>query len=234
MDPPARCSSESNLPRRGRSLSYPTTAGSYYDFPAHSSAAAYTASSENYGHTYYGHTSSPYYYAAIPGSAPPEGGHFLYPHPFSNIHPAEQQVQMEMEIEAWSENTAMSICSGSGDLLESQVNIEQLDQFCKYIDSSGDAEFIDEKGEKSMLGPSESEYTCYSMQSGVRRATPPPKKKRRSSCAMPNYYEEDQESMEGMHEWGVELENSSMWREFDSVGTEMVITKAGRLALLLI
>ena len=233
MDPSAchssSSSSSSDLPRRGRSLSYPTTAPSgYYDFPAHGAAvaAAYHASeSENYSATYYHQTSSPYYFAAIPGSAPPEGGHFIYPHPYSSIHPAEQQVQME--IEAWSESTAMSICSGSGsgDLLESQVNMEQLDQFCKYIDSSGDEEFIGEKGESSMLGSADNEYGCFSM-----TGSPPPKKKRRSSsCAlsMKSYYEDDK-STEEHCDWGMELENASMWREFDSIGTEMVITKAGR------
>lgn len=231
MDPNA-CSSDDvpsshPIPRRGRSFSYPT-AGGYYDFPAHSAAAYNASESENYAAaaTYYHQTSSPYYYAAIPGSAPPEGGQFLFPHPYSSIHPAEQQVQME--IEAWSENTAMSICSGgSNDLLESQVNMEQLDQFCKYIDSSGDEEFIGEKGESSMLGSGESDYG-YNM----RCRSPPPKKKRKNlpSCSMPlkSYYEDDPENMDDLREWDMELENATMWREFDSIGTEMVITKAGR------
>ncbi len=231
MDPSA-CS-DGTLPRRGRSLSYPMTAGSYFhDFPAHSAAAAYNVSeSENYPATYYHQTSSPYYYAAIPGSAPPEGGQFLYPHPYSIIHP-EQQVQME--IEAWSESTAMSICSGSGsgDLLESQVNMEQLDQFCKYIDSSGDEEFTVEKGESSMLGSAEIEYSCYNLRRGMAGSPPPKKKRKSSSCAMAlkSYYEDDPDGMEELRDWGLELENASMWREFDSIGTEMVITKAGRSA----
>lgn len=212
---------------RARALSYP----GYYDFPAHSSSAS--AYGENYA-AYY--CSNPYFYnaavAAGKADPPPQ---YLYPHHYSSIHPADAHVQME--VEAWSESTTMSICNSSTDIsLDSKVNMEQLDQFCKYIDSSGDEELISEKGENSMFGSTGKNYAYYTsrgLRSGFSNQSPP-KKKRRSTCAMSlsGYYEDDfdeeEESEDGVRNWKVELDNSCMWEEFDSVGTEMVITKAGR------
>ena len=72
----------------------------------------------------------------------------------------------------------------------------------------------------------------------------PPKKKRRSACSVSvsDYYSDDidnaaesslaertyNSSPTEERNWIVELDNAIMWREFDMVGTEMVITKAGR------
>lgn len=227
-------------PSRARTLSYP----GYYDFPAHSSSAS--AYSENYAAGYY--CGTPYYFspsvsaaAAVAAAAaavatdPPQ--QYLYPHHYASIHPAEAHVQME--VEAWSESTTMSICNSTTDLsLESKVNMEQLDQFCKYIDSSGDEELISEKAERSMFSSAGKDYRGYSARAMSRSAAEyskesPPRKKRRSTCpvSISGYYEEDfeeDEDEDGARNWKVELDNSCMWKEFDSVGTEMVITKAGR------
>ena len=230
---------ESSYPRslggRSRSLSYPT---GYYDFPTHhqastsaAAAAAYNVGEGSYGGAAYYCTAatSPYYYppnisASIPTSVGPEIHPYYYPHHYhSAIHPvADPQVQME--VEAWTENTSMSICNSSGDLLESQANIEQLDKFCKYIDSSGEEELATE--EESEQGTETTSYDCYvarNMRSAMIGS--PPKKKRRSSVV---YYEEESTMAEEVRGWKMELENASMWKEFDAVGTEMVITKAGR------
>lgn len=131
-----------------------------------------------------------------------------------------------MEVEAWTENAG--ICNSSSDLLESQANIEQLDRFCKYIDSSGDEELIVEGGETNMLATAAANYDCYMAAGGMQSAmmgSPPPKKQRKTafpSMSLSSYYEEVED------EWIVELENMAMWKEFHEVGTEMVITKAGR------
>lgn len=212
-----------------RSLSFPT---GYYDYPAHqaSSSSAYNVgqSQENYAAAYYCPTSNPYFYS-IPSSAAIDPTSYFYPqHHYPAIHPAGVQ----MEVEAWTENTTVPICNSSSDLLESQANIEQLDQFCKYIDSSGDEELVIDPGaENTMIGTTpKANYDCYiarGMQSAMIGS--PPKKKRKDVCAImphPTYYEEEAE--DDMRNWKVELENSVMWKEFDSVGTEMVITKAGR------
>lgn len=220
---------ENPLPRTRsrRSLSFP----GYYDFPAHQgpSVSAYNGSDgENYAAAscYCSAASNPYFYS-IP-SADPQHPYFYPQHHYPAIHPNDPQVQME--VEAWTENTTMSICNSSTDLLESQANIEQLDRFCKYIDSSGDEELITDRGESSMLSSIKANYECYIAGRRSAMIGSPPKKKRKNACAMSlsSYFEEDYVGMDEIHDWKVELENATMWREFDNVGTEMVITKAGR------
>lgn len=212
-----------------RSFSYPT---GYYDLPAHqaSTSRAYNVSqTENYSSGYYcsSSNSNPYFYSIPSSAGMVETQPYFYPqHHYPAIHPAD----IQMEVEAWTENTSMSLCNSSSDMLESQANMEQLDQFCKYIDSSGDEELIVDGGESNMLGHAAANYDCY-IASGVQTAMigSPPKKKRKNFfpvMSLPSYYEEEMD--EDMGEWKVELENSSIWKEFDSVGTEMVITKAGR------
>jgi hypothetical protein len=204
-----------------RSLSYPT---GYYDFPAHQSTSSYNVGQgENYTAAYYcASTGNPYFYS-IPNSAAVDPHSYFYAQPsYPAIHPAGVQ----MEVEAWTEN---SMCNNSSEMLESQSNMEQLDRFCKYIDSSGDEELIVEGGETNMLGTAAVNYhhDCYipgGMQSAMMTSPPPTKKQRKAfpTMSLSSYYEEVED------EWLVELENQSMWREFHSVGTEMVITKAGR------
>lgn len=216
-----------------RSLSYPS---GYYDFPAHNAAtSAYSGvSSEGESYpaaAYYCPTSNPYFYS-MPNSAAAvtctDPQQYLYPHHYHHstiIHPSEVP-QVQMEVEAWSDSTTISICNNSSDeLLESQANIEQLDQFCKYIDSSGDEELIvaDKTENQIMLGSMKNDYGCYVTDGS------PPKRERKNTCTMSlpssSYFEDDAEELRS---WKVELENRGMWREFDGVGTEMVITKAGR------
>ena len=243
--------------RSARSLSYTTA---YYDYPAHphQHSGAYNVvgpgESENFATaaaappppppppppTYF---NGQYFYGSIPNSTAatataaaqaPDPPPYYYPHHYTaSIYPTSPQVQME--VEAWTEN---SICNSSSDMLESQSNIEQLDQFCRYIDSSGDEELV---GEGSSSSTMKADYERYSR--GMRSAMigSPPKRKRKNSypVAMSSSYycggeeeeeeeEERREREEDTGDWKVVLENSSMWKEFDRVGTEMVITKAGR------
>ncbi len=222
---------------RPRAVSYPTTSGylTAYDFPAHRcdgdcylSPVGYYCPPSNNLYQYYGHPSS-----APPASADPQ--QFLYPHHYTAaaVHPCSSPPTPahQVEIDAWGESTALSICNSSSEMLESQMDIEQLDRFCKYIDSNSDDEYIVEKSED---GPEDGpdDYGCFISGSLTSRLvdSPPKKKKRKSmhSVALSGYYDEDMDGGEELLDWKVELENSSMWREFDRVGTEMVITKAGR------
>ena len=239
-------SSENNAPprrrlvKRARSVSYPSTSSylTTYDYPAHSTKSAYNLSdSEN---NYAAAAAAAYYSSNYPYYNHSFGPHhpqqYFYPHHFSAVHPADLHVQME--VEAWSETATISICNSSSDLLDSQVNIEQLDRFCKYIDSSGDEDYIMEKTDDDyMSGPLKNDYERYMARN--RMMNSPPRKKQRNVLSTASYYEDDLDSSvdtslgesvydQDVQQWKVELENSSMWREFDRVGTEMVITKAGR------
>lgn len=230
------CLEENVYQRRGRiarSFSYP---GYYQSFPAHqaSTSGAYNVGqTENYSAGYYCSSSNtnPYFYSVPSTAAMIEPQPYFYPqHHYPAIHPAD----IQMEVEAWTEDTSMSLCNSSSDMLESQANMEQLDQFCKYIDSSGDEELIAEGAESNMLGNAAANYDCYiagGFQSAAMIGSTPPKKKRKSIfpvMSLPSYYEEDIDEDDIMGEWRVVLENSCIWKEFDNVGTEMVITKAGR------
>ena len=193
-----------------RAVNYPLSNSYFtaYDFPTHSTNSTYNGENYPTAASYYCQASNPYY----PTSALVDPHQYLYPHHYSAVHPVESQVQME--IEAWSESTAISICNNSSsELLESQMNMDQLDRFCKYIDSSGDEEF----GEKT----ERNEYGCFISGSS------PCKEIRKDACSMP-YYEDMDSPEQVWKNWKVELENVNIWRDFDEIGTEMVITKAGR------
>ena len=134
-----------------------------------------------------------------------------------------------MEIEGWAEMQ-------SEDLLDTEI--EQLDDFCRYIDNdsndeldskieNGDEDFKPASAERSH---SYSNYPC-------KKTRQPPAKKRRCT-----YYEGSNADLSLVKyapepllqqscPWRVRLHNSSLWKQFDRIGTEMVITKNGRYAI---
>ena len=135
----------------------------------------------------------------------------------------------EMEIEAWAEMR-------SEDLLDTEI--EQLDDFCRYIDNGSDDE-LDSKIEngdedfKPACAERSHSYSNYPR----KRARQPPAKKRRCT-----YYEGSNPDLSPVKyapepllqqgcPWRVRLHNSSLWKQFDRIGTEMVITKNGRYAI---
>ena len=136
----------------------------------------------------------------------------------------------EMDIKAWAEAR-----SSAEHLLETETNIEQLGEFCHYMDDS-DEEFQPQSGESS----GEEEQWCSHKQR--RRVKQPPAKKRRSTISAADYEGSSPEAspvkyapeplQHPTHPWKVKLNNSYLWRQFDSIGTEMVITKNGRYVYL--
>ena len=245
--------------RSVRSLSYPI---SYYDYPSHhlflhqantsgpygSNVMVDSQSEQNYAASYFYPAAScggnPYFYSSRPadsagppatadplGAPPPLGAdHFqAAAYYYGHYTPAAASpMQVQMEVETWTENSICdsSICNSSSEMLESQSNLEQLDRFCKYIDSSGDEELVMAEDNARALGRGR----------GAVIGSPPKKKRRGCSVGVVRYYDEEEEEEEEEEgegrSWKVELENSDMWKEFDRVGTEMVITKAGRYGFL--
>ena len=132
----------------------------------------------------------------------------------------------EMEIEAWAEMR-------SEDLLDTEI--EQLDDFCRYIDNDSDEE-LDSKtdnGDEDFKPPCAERSHSYSDYPRKRTRQPPAKKRR---CT---YYEGSSPDVSPVKyapepllqkdcPWRVRLQNSALWRQFDRIGTEMVITKNGR------
>ena len=134
-----------------------------------------------------------------------------------------EDIQLDMEVEVWSEAGA-----SEGDILDSEKNIHQLEKFCKFIDSSGeeDLEYLPDGYCHDQRPYSFSEFSI------TPRSRQPPRKKRRrtvgydsSPDASP---EKPQAQSEMKYDWNVRLANGDLWKQFDSIGTEMVITKNGR------
>lgn len=274
------CSSNS-APKRMRSASYPVPAGylTSYDMQVPSLGAHGLSNSYGVGDgsdncaaaasSYYCPASNTYPYY----TPHPEPAQYLYPvqhqqqhyPPTAVMHQLPDLPQAHMDMEPWNETAAMSICNSSSSIFDSQENIEQLDKFCKYIDSSGDEEFMVERESSSgegcngeacngegcsnadgrgILNPAKNRYDQCFITGNLcsEMLDSPPKKKRRNACAMSmsDYFSDDLDNtmdstlVEGVFDsteersWKVELDNATMWREFDMVGTEMVITKAGR------
>lgn len=131
----------------------------------------------------------------------------------------------EMEIEAWAEAR-----SSTEHLLKTETNIEQLDELYRYIDDT------DEEFQPQSVESSDDEEQLQHR----KRAKQPPPKKRRSA-----YYEESSPETSPLkyapepllhpaRPWKVKLNNSDLWRQFDDIGTEMVITKNGRYVSIVI
>ena len=167
------------------------------------------------------------------------GLHRFPPIPSQLIYP--EQFGMEAA-DAWSDNTVtVSICSSSESMLDSQNDMEQLDQFCNYIVSNSDEEPPMENSTAPVAAPiypagaypGPSYYYQYPVE-----VDSPPRKKPRSTSSCGNYDYLGCSSTESSPDkcsirpqkarWTMKLENALLWRQFDEIGTEMVITKGGR------
>ena len=164
----------------------------------------------------------------------------LHQLPNQPIYP--EQFGMEA-VDAWGDNTVtVSICSSSESMLDSQNDMEQLDQFCNYIVSNSEEELAIESSTAPVVAPiypagaypGPSYYYQYPV--GVDT---PPRKKPRSTSSYEYYNYPGCSSTESSPDksicqrpqkahWTMKLENALLWRQFDEIGTEMVITKGGR------
>ena len=161
-------------------------------------------------------------------------------------HPAiYDQFGMEA-VDAWNDSTmTVNICRSSESMLDSQNDMEQLDQFCSYIVSNSDEELPLENNsstgqlQAAPIYPSNSfPGPAYYYQYPPVGLDSPPRKKQRSTSSFREYrYPTSCSSTESSPEkcvgaqnahWTMKLENLSLWRQFDQIGTEMVITKGGR------
>ena len=167
-------------------------------------------------------------------------------HHYSNP-PIYDQFGMEAS-DAWNDSTVtVSICSSSESMLDTQNDMEQLDQFCNYIVSNSDEELPLESTTTApaQVAPVYPTNSCpgssYYHQYPVRIDSPP-RKKLRSTSSYGDYHYPGCSSTESSPEksinrltqnlyWAMKLENVSLWRQFDQIGTEMVITKGGRYGI---
>ena len=153
----------------------------------------------------------------------------------------------QMQLDAWSDSTTLS----TDDIFETEA--EQLDSFCKYLDSTGDEDISE------VLIPSpppHDQQHDYLRQQAVhfrhnqQQQALHKKKKRLSSSAhyaggsvhyTAGCTDDPLEKLHGIQPlrllepepvvkclWKVELANWDLWQAFDQIGTEMVITKNGR------
>ena len=157
--------------------------------------------------------------------------------------------QFGMEaVDAWSDNTVtVSICRSSESMLDSQNDMEQLDQFCSYIVSNSDEELPLENNSSTGQAASAAPIypsnafpgPAYYYQYPPMGIESPPRKKQRSTSSYREYHyptscsstESSPEKCAGVRDaasWRIKLENLQLWRQFDQIGTEMVITKGGR------
>ena len=164
----------------------------------------------------------------------------LHPYPSLPNQPIyPEQFGMEA-VDAWGDNSVtVSICSSSESMLDSHNDMEQLDQFCNYIVSNSDEELPMENATAPVAAPiypagaypRPSYYYQYRV--GVDS---PPRKKPRSTSSYGNYDYTLCSSTESSPDkcirqrphWTMKLENALLWKQFDEIGTEMVITKGGR------
>ncbi len=167
-------------------------------------------------------------------------------HHYSNSGQPAIYDQFGMEaVDAWNDSTVtVSICRSSESMLDSQNDMEQLDQFCSYIVSNNDEELPQLVQNNSATGqaaavapvfPSNSfpgPSYCYQ----YPPVGSPPRKKPRSTASYREYHypsstESSPEKCVGVRDvacWAMKLENLQLWKKFDQIGTEMVITKGGR------
>ena len=158
--------------------------------------------------------------------------------PSSYVGPMED-MHYQMELEAWSDNTTLS----TEGIFETEA--EQLDSFCKYIDSTMDDDIPEVLISSS---PQQDDYlheqaAHYGHDQQQQQLTCNKKKKRLSNAL--HYGSYMGEPLEKLHDfqplrlleppeaaikcpWKVDLANWDLWQAFDQIGTEMVITKNGR------
>ena len=166
-----------------------------------------------------------------------------YPFP---SHPDRSTFTIQTDMEPINEITAVTLCSSTEDFLESEANANQLDQFCKYIDCTNDNDPITTNIPE--YGPVPPLYdtvhrrytiTGESVPLSLRMREPMRKKIRSYTAYMDDCSSPEVSPMKqypppascytlGCQQWTAQLENSHLWKQFDQIGTEMVITKGGR------
>lgn len=135
------------------------------------------------------------------------------------------------------------------DILEIEGNLEQLERFCRFIDSPTPDKRITEVSRIKIMekDPDWEPGKCYSAEysgrsanhktrSQRRKRTEPTSVSSKKHCQtvlafqnkLPLYKPESTITKEG---WSVTLINADNWRLFYSNGTEMIITKAGRFVV---
>ncbi len=147
---------------------------------------------------------------------------------------ALETIQLDMAVH--------QIQTGDVDILEQQGNLEQLDEFCKYIGNE------EEEGLLPFPSPAPNRrpYSISDCSPVATRANRQPRKKRRrteeyhsspEAVSPDGAYSPSAPSAAGRfnphpppqcYNWKVSLVNSDLWESFDQIGTEMVITKNGR------
>ena len=163
--------------------------------------------------------------------------HSNYPPPYSSNPPVYDQFRMDA-MDAWSDsNVTVSICSSSESMLDSQNDLEQLDQFCNYIVSNSDDELPLESTAAAPIYPAGlyPPPTYHYQFPACADTQSPPRKMPRSTSSYADYHYPSCSSTENspdkcvrQNHWRMKLENTTLWRQFDEISTEMVITKGGR------
>lgn len=145
-----------------------------------------------------------------PQDCNPFGSRYPFPRPPPPSYPHSRPDLPLYETMSGSSST-ISVHT-SGEEYDSPSNPEQLQQFYKFMHSPSNQQHNRTQSYS---------YTTYCP------ADSPPNKRRRNTVQ----YREDDYSPDVEYcnwPWQVELENKSLWRRFDEVGTEMVVTKGGR------
>ena len=161
-------------------------------------------------------------------------------HQYTSTPPVYDHFRMEA-MEAWNDSTVtVSICSSSESMLDSQNDMDQLDQFCNYIVSNSDDDMPLETT-TAPIYPTDMYPTPTYHYRYAESAESPPRKKARSASSYADYHypscsstESSPEKCTSKNYWRMKLENAALWRQFDEIGTEMVITKGGRYVYRLI
>lgn len=229
-----------------------------------------------------------------PSFADPRRSYYDSPHPHQRPPPpaycpapVPDHYQMEVEVAVQSSSSSAIIACDPPtleELMSADPNSEQLDEFCRYIDSSGDDDVYLPSPPPSapavaaagpLLSPSPNRRRCFSLAASQYHHQHPQQhqyaygehcgfayaplsysygglhgqasRKRRRNCNAAFYAAEGESSPESspvktafpfdfeeqserVYPWKIELESAELWRAFDRVGTEMVITKNGRYA----
>ena len=147
------------------------------------------------------------------------------------VHYYETDFQMEMEI---ADSTISAICNTFEDPLSAASSITELEHFCTFLDNSRDLEDQDVISTPEKTPPTRRMPCTHPSSLGASS-------KRRKSKRSLSFYEESSSSPEPSPAalaclsgparnfgWVASLANAEIWRKFDRVGTEMVITKTGR------
>ena len=135
---------------------------------------------------------------------------YLFPRP---PPPAYPSTRLDLPpYETMSSSSSTISVHASGEEYDTPSNPEQLEQFYKFMHSQSN--------------PQHDRTQSCSYATFCPTDSPPSKRRRNTTQYCEDDYGNDSEYCEWP--WQVELENKSIWRQFDDVGTEMVVTKGGR------